>query len=287
VRSVTEDAFLRFYVCRYTGKERDTESGLDYFGARYYGSNMGRFMSPDDGSDWDPSDPQSWNLYSYVRNNPLKYTDPTGHDCVYLNATGTGAEEVDNQSSKTECMGDGTDKNKGTGGYWVDGKANTLYYDPNSNAVALTGTVTQQGQPQLLVTSAIYNSNVSSSVTVIANDSQFQYQDLSSFNFFPKDAHFQFQTEQSFSPWQMLKRMVNCWATDDPSRKIAPKLPEPKASTDTIPNGAASLNMQHQMDKHGSTTGRPTGNSQATEAAGTAGDAAGMFNDVANCAGGH
>jgi len=36
-------------VCayRYTGKERDTESGLDYFGARYYGSNMGRWMSPD------------------------------------------------------------------------------------------------------------------------------------------------------------------------------------------------------------------------------------------------
>ncbi len=31
----------------YTGKERDAESGLDYFGARYYGSNMGRFMSPD------------------------------------------------------------------------------------------------------------------------------------------------------------------------------------------------------------------------------------------------
>jgi RHS repeat-associated protein len=39
------------HVCaleyRFTGKERDTESGLDYFGARYYGSSMGRFMSPD------------------------------------------------------------------------------------------------------------------------------------------------------------------------------------------------------------------------------------------------
>jgi RHS repeat-associated protein len=34
-------------VSRFTGKERDTESGLDYFGARYYGSTMGRFMSPD------------------------------------------------------------------------------------------------------------------------------------------------------------------------------------------------------------------------------------------------
>jgi RHS repeat-associated protein len=67
---------------RCTGKERDAETGLDYFGARYYGSNMGRFMSAD------PiiitkhrfTDPQQWNLYAYVRNNPLKYTDPTGMD---------------------------------------------------------------------------------------------------------------------------------------------------------------------------------------------------------------
>jgi RHS repeat-associated protein len=38
---------LAVWASRYTGKERDTESGLDYFGARYYGSNMGRWMSPD------------------------------------------------------------------------------------------------------------------------------------------------------------------------------------------------------------------------------------------------
>lgn len=64
---------------RCTGKERDTETGLDYFGARYYASNMGRFMSPD------PlmasafiSDPQSWNRYTYTRNNPLKFIDPDG-----------------------------------------------------------------------------------------------------------------------------------------------------------------------------------------------------------------
>jgi RHS repeat-associated protein len=69
-----------FTVCasRSTGKERDTESGNDYFGDRYYGSSMGRFMSPDSGSDQHPSDPQSWNLYSYVRNNPLSMVDPNG-----------------------------------------------------------------------------------------------------------------------------------------------------------------------------------------------------------------
>ncbi len=67
---------------KFTGKERDAESGLDYFGARYYASSMGRFMSPD------PlyiemhrlADPQQLNLYMYGRNNPLSITDPTGLD---------------------------------------------------------------------------------------------------------------------------------------------------------------------------------------------------------------
>jgi RHS repeat-associated protein len=67
---------------KFTGKERDQESGLDYFGARYYSSVIGRFSSPDDGRDQSPGDPQSWNLYSYVRNNPLSDVDPDGHlDC--------------------------------------------------------------------------------------------------------------------------------------------------------------------------------------------------------------
>ena len=50
---------------RYTGKERDTESGLDLMGARYYGSTMGRFMSPDPvfPSPERLADPQQWNMY--------------------------------------------------------------------------------------------------------------------------------------------------------------------------------------------------------------------------------
>lgn len=63
---------------KFTGKERDSESGLDYFGARYYGSNMGRMLSPDNGTDQHPEDPQSWNLYAYARNNPIVLVDPTG-----------------------------------------------------------------------------------------------------------------------------------------------------------------------------------------------------------------
>jgi len=72
----------------FTGKERDAESGLDYFGARYMGSSMGRFMSPDWSDDAEPipyadlGDPQTLNLYTYGGNNPLSNIDPDGHlDC--------------------------------------------------------------------------------------------------------------------------------------------------------------------------------------------------------------
>jgi RHS repeat-associated protein len=70
----------------FTGKERDSESGNDYFEARYYSSNMGRFMSPDWSAKVEPvpyaklDDPQSLNLYAYVGNNPLTREDEDGHD---------------------------------------------------------------------------------------------------------------------------------------------------------------------------------------------------------------
>jgi RHS repeat-associated protein len=72
---------------KFTGKERDTESGLDYFGARYYASSMGRWMSPDWSAKEEPvpyaklDNPQSLNLYGYVLNNPLGMADPDGHCC--------------------------------------------------------------------------------------------------------------------------------------------------------------------------------------------------------------
>jgi len=66
---------------QFTQKERDSETGLDYFQARYYSSNQGRFTSVDPGNyqaTLDPTNPQSWNAYAYVNNNPLRYTDPDG-----------------------------------------------------------------------------------------------------------------------------------------------------------------------------------------------------------------
>jgi RHS repeat-associated protein len=65
---------------KFTGKERDTESGLDDFAARFYTSNYGRFLSADESKYAKAADPQTWNLYTYVANNPLNAVDPTGHD---------------------------------------------------------------------------------------------------------------------------------------------------------------------------------------------------------------
>jgi RHS repeat-associated protein len=66
----------------FTGKEHDFESGNDFFPARYYSSGPAHFLTPDPGglNVVDPSNPQSWNQYAYVMNNPVIYTDPSGLD---------------------------------------------------------------------------------------------------------------------------------------------------------------------------------------------------------------
>ncbi len=64
---------------KFTGKERDGETGLDFFGARYYSGAQGRFGSPDpDNRGGDVLEPQSLNAYSYALNNPLRFVDPSG-----------------------------------------------------------------------------------------------------------------------------------------------------------------------------------------------------------------
>ena len=62
---------------KFTQKERDTESGLDYFLARYYSSAEGRFTSVDLAGP-DITNPQTLNKYRYGLNNPLRYVDPNG-----------------------------------------------------------------------------------------------------------------------------------------------------------------------------------------------------------------
>jgi RHS repeat-associated protein len=61
----------------YTTYERDAESGLDYALARYFDSSAARFCSADPLGGW-PDNPQSWNRYAYVQNDPIDLTDPSG-----------------------------------------------------------------------------------------------------------------------------------------------------------------------------------------------------------------
>ena len=85
------------------GKEHDAESGLENFEARYDASSIGRFMTPDDGSDQTVDDPQSWNLYAYVRNQPLRYVDPTGHGDQGATAAASSCAQEQGGGGHTTC----------------------------------------------------------------------------------------------------------------------------------------------------------------------------------------
>jgi RHS repeat-associated protein len=80
---------------RFTSQAKDDETGLMYYGARYYDPELGRFIQADT-IIARIFDPQCLNRYSYCANNPLKYTDPTGHDNL-----GTGGENASEHSKPT------------------------------------------------------------------------------------------------------------------------------------------------------------------------------------------
>jgi RHS repeat-associated protein len=112
----------------FTGKERDTESGNDYFEARYYGSSMGRFLSPDDGEDQSSSNPQSWNLYSYGRNNPLIGTDDDGNTYNVCDSNGKNCSNIDDKTFEAEQK-----KDQANGESFANGTLS--HTDANGNTV--------------------------------------------------------------------------------------------------------------------------------------------------------
>jgi RHS repeat-associated protein len=93
---------------KFTGKERDSETGLDYFGARYYSNGLGRFIT----SDWaavpepvpyaDLTDPQSLNQYTYVRNLPTTRIDADGHETLFSSAK--AEEEYSKRMDKVDAF---------------------------------------------------------------------------------------------------------------------------------------------------------------------------------------
>jgi RHS repeat-associated protein len=124
---------------KFTGKERDAETGLDFFLARYYSAAQGRFMNPDIAG---PRlyDPQSFNKYNYTRNNPLKRIDPDGmydedvhYDLTYALAYAAGFGDA--QARGIACFDQHVDDNTFSSAGWGIGDArqqrvNRLYHFP-------------------------------------------------------------------------------------------------------------------------------------------------------------
>jgi RHS repeat-associated protein len=101
----------------FTGQDRDAESNLDRFWYRSYTSTQGRWTVPDPAglAAVDPTNPQSWNRYAYVLNNPMSFVDPSGlYYCVYLNDAGNGVASVDTSSDAQSDCGP-------QGGYGIQG----------------------------------------------------------------------------------------------------------------------------------------------------------------------
>jgi RHS repeat-associated protein len=127
---------------KFTGKERDPESGLDNFGARYYAPNTGRFMS----ADWAlrPTavpyakfgDPQTLNLYTYVENSPMDRVDADGHGEKNLEEVRTGTP----QNAATP----GTCPNGGNNCPGAQNTANDNTKEGNTTVGALEKTMTNE-----------------------------------------------------------------------------------------------------------------------------------------------
>ncbi|WP_201319379.1 S8 family serine peptidase [Paenibacillus sp. EPM92] len=73
---------------RYSGEYWDSSTGLQYLRARWYDPSIGRFIN-EDSYEGEINNPLSMNLYTYGWNNPLRYTDPTGHNVCGIGGAGT------------------------------------------------------------------------------------------------------------------------------------------------------------------------------------------------------
>jgi RHS repeat-associated protein len=129
----------------FTGQQQDTITGLNDFPYREYSPVQGRWISPDRAglAAVDPNNPQSWNRYAYVLNNPLRYVDPLGLYCFY----GGEGDTPENDSDPTDfdfsmaSGGTGMPDCASSGGRWIDTTeiVNANYCPPASNCSAPDG----------------------------------------------------------------------------------------------------------------------------------------------------
>jgi len=135
----------------FTGKERDAETGLDYFGARYLSSAQGRWTSPD----WSAvpqavpygtlGDPQTLNLYAYVRNNPLGSADADGHTDWYSpSGKKLGSDGVQNGAV---AIGQSSDVSYGEDGTVLSFASHEMYWIDSSTGNAIRDSVDRSNAP--------------------------------------------------------------------------------------------------------------------------------------------
>lgn len=112
---------------QFTGKERDNETGLDYFGARYHSPVQGRFTSVDpENASADLEDPQSWNEYAYARNNPLKYVDRDGRQFEICAPNGDCFKHDDKDFYNYRKLFGGSLQGGRNSGNLLDGEGNVI-----------------------------------------------------------------------------------------------------------------------------------------------------------------
>ncbi|HEX6715743.1 MAG TPA: RHS repeat-associated core domain-containing protein [Pyrinomonadaceae bacterium] len=134
---------------QFTSKERDIETGLDYFGARYFASTQGRFTSPDPfsiiqlrqrASNDEKTrsafmqfigDPRRWNRFAYAINSPLVFTDKTGLDIMVIENHATGGRP--GHSSDSNPMGHTAIAISGRGVYSMGNADKELQRDSKNN----------------------------------------------------------------------------------------------------------------------------------------------------------
>jgi RHS repeat-associated protein len=115
---------------KFSGQERDDETGLDYFIARYHSSVQGRFTSVDpENAGADPALPQTWNGYSYAINNPVTYSDPDGQKVKICDSNGNCSEISDADASKYFY----NKQYQNQSGYRIDGKGGI--FDTGGNKI--------------------------------------------------------------------------------------------------------------------------------------------------------
>jgi len=119
---------------RFDGAEMSTIPYVFDSPTRKLHSVQGRWLQPDPAglAAVNPANPQSWNRYAYVLNNPLSYVDPTGLYCAYLNDAGNGVESIDDSGGSGECGSNG--------GYWIEGNyGGGSWVNVNSESGLVTG----------------------------------------------------------------------------------------------------------------------------------------------------